>query len=355
MSAEASTAPAAEAAPAAAPAASAELLSKIRQQVEYYFSDANFRRDKFLRGKVAEDADGFVQLPVLLTFNRLRSLTESAEVIASALEDSSELELSGDRAAVRRVKPLASEDDSDKRTTYVKGRFHADATLDELIEFFNKHGKATRVQMRRFRATGRPADASNFKGSVFVEWASPEEAERFLAAVRRGEIVNTVRGGATGLPERKPAAAAEAGAAASSSASSAESATEAAAAPAAAPAGPSAAAIEAAAAAGGVPLAAAESRAEYWSRKKAEREEGKAAGKAGAAGGDRAQAKLDRIKESAATGASLLPLRAGWLAGWFGGRCCWEAASALCVVCGVPVLCGRGVRRSWVLLQGLGG
>jgi hypothetical protein len=310
MSAEASTAPAAEAVAAAAPTASAELLSKVRQQVEYYFSDANFRRDKFLRGKVAEDADGFVPLPVLLTFNRLRSLTESAEVIASALEDSSELELSGNRTAVRRVTPLASEDDSDKRTTYVKGRFHADATLDELIDFFNKHGKVTRVQMRRFRSAGRPADASNFKGSVFVEWASPEEAERFLAAARRGEIINTVRGGATGLPERKPAAAAEAGAAAASSSSSAEGAAE----PAAAAGGPSAAAIEAAAAAGGVPLAAAESRAEYWSRKKSEREESKAAGKAG---GDRTQAKLDRIKESAATGASLppLPLRAGLAAG----------------------------------------
>jgi hypothetical protein len=33
-------------------------LDKVRQQVEFYFSDANFRRDKFLQAKAAEDPEG---------------------------------------------------------------------------------------------------------------------------------------------------------------------------------------------------------------------------------------------------------------------------------------------------------
>lgn len=43
---------------AAAPALDAALLARIRKQIEYYFGDANFKRDKFLREKANEDADG---------------------------------------------------------------------------------------------------------------------------------------------------------------------------------------------------------------------------------------------------------------------------------------------------------
>lgn len=35
-----------------------DLEARIREQVEYYFSDSNFRRDKFLRGKADEDPQG---------------------------------------------------------------------------------------------------------------------------------------------------------------------------------------------------------------------------------------------------------------------------------------------------------
>ena len=68
--------PAAAAAPeaAAAPAPSKQMLDKLRKQIEYYFGDANFRNDKFLKGKANEDADGFVGLSVLLTFNRIKAL-----------------------------------------------------------------------------------------------------------------------------------------------------------------------------------------------------------------------------------------------------------------------------------------
>ena len=51
-----------------------ETLDAVRKQIEYYFSDSNFRRDKFLKAKVGEDADGFVQLSVLSTFNRLKEM-----------------------------------------------------------------------------------------------------------------------------------------------------------------------------------------------------------------------------------------------------------------------------------------
>lgn len=280
------------AAAAAAPAGAEEQKAALRKQLEYYFSDSNFRRDRFLRGKVAEDADGFVQLSVLLTFNRVKAVTESVETIAAALENSEELELSSDRAAVRRVKPLPSEDDSDARTVYVKGRFHPDATLDQLIGFFNAHGSAKRVQMRRFRsrvaAPGAAAAAAasaahavpagGFKGSVFVEFATAEQAAAFVAGARSGAIENPFP-----APARAVAAAAEGEAAGASSS------------------GAGAAAAAPAAAADSKKIETAELKPEYWARKRDEMT-ARRAGKGGAAGGagDAVERKLERIKEAAA-------------------------------------------------------
>ena len=34
-----------------------ELLRNVLQQVEFYFSDSNYPKDKFLRGKAAENDD----------------------------------------------------------------------------------------------------------------------------------------------------------------------------------------------------------------------------------------------------------------------------------------------------------
>lgn len=73
-------------------------------QVEFYFSDSNFRHDKFLRLKASEDSEGYVPLSVLLTFNRLKALGATQADVADALEDSMTLEVDSNKAAVRRVK-----------------------------------------------------------------------------------------------------------------------------------------------------------------------------------------------------------------------------------------------------------
>ena len=42
------------------------------RQVEYYFSDQNLRGDAFMRAKIAASAEGYVDLPLIMTFNRIR-------------------------------------------------------------------------------------------------------------------------------------------------------------------------------------------------------------------------------------------------------------------------------------------
>lgn len=100
--------------------------NKIQEQVEFYFSDANLRRDKFLKKKLSESADGFVPIDVLLTFNRMRSLSEDKEVVVASLANSAILKLSEDKERVARVVPFQEEalDSEDGETTHVTSELH---------------------------------------------------------------------------------------------------------------------------------------------------------------------------------------------------------------------------------------
>jgi La domain len=68
------------AAPGPAPAKgglTASMLSKAVKQIEFYFSDSNLPRDKFLLEKVHASADGWVDLGLIATFERMRQILKA--------------------------------------------------------------------------------------------------------------------------------------------------------------------------------------------------------------------------------------------------------------------------------------
>lgn len=71
---------------------------------EYYFSDSNLRRDKFLSKQISDNEGGWVELAVLLTFKRLKSMSDDASVIVAAVQKSSAglVEVSEDKLKLRR-------------------------------------------------------------------------------------------------------------------------------------------------------------------------------------------------------------------------------------------------------------
>ena len=64
-----------------------DLDKKIIRQIEYYLSDVNMVRDKFLKNEVTKD-EGWIPLSVLTTFKRLQSLTTDFKTIMNALKNS---------------------------------------------------------------------------------------------------------------------------------------------------------------------------------------------------------------------------------------------------------------------------
>lgn len=84
------------------PALTASEAAIIRQ-LEYYFGDANLAKDKFMKDQISKD-EGWVPLDVLLTFKRLKSLSDDKKVIVDAISKSEEglVEVSEDREKLRR-------------------------------------------------------------------------------------------------------------------------------------------------------------------------------------------------------------------------------------------------------------
>lgn len=75
-----------------------QLYENILKQMEFYFSDANLTKDRFLGDLVKTNPD--VPLEVFLKFNKIRSMTQDVTDITKAMKNSSLLELSEDRLKV---------------------------------------------------------------------------------------------------------------------------------------------------------------------------------------------------------------------------------------------------------------
>ncbi|CAN8073999.1 unnamed protein product [Agarophyton chilense] len=154
-------------------------LEAIRTQIEYYFSDSNLPRDKFLRAKTEENEKGYVPIPVLLSFKRLEALGANVQNVIQAVTGSELIGLDKAHTSIRRLVPLPEEDLFPQRAIFVKGWAPGgpEPTLEYFKELFAPSGKVLSVKIRRWKdEKGR-----HFKGSVFVEMESAEAVERVQA------------------------------------------------------------------------------------------------------------------------------------------------------------------------------
>jgi lupus La protein len=94
--------------------------------------------------------------------------------VAEALRASESLVVSDDGRRVRRAQPIPPLEEAaravDARSLYA-GPFPYDTTLDAVTAFFSRVAAVNCVRMRRH------ATSKDFRGSVFVEFASEELAK----------------------------------------------------------------------------------------------------------------------------------------------------------------------------------
>ncbi|CAL8327500.1 unnamed protein product [Lota lota] len=151
-----------------------QLLADIKKQVEFWFGDVNLGKDRFIKQLISDSADGYVDISVLTTFNRMKRLTMDTKLIARALKNSTVVEVNLEGNKLRRQHPIRDTTKNvDGCTVYVE-LLPKSVTHDWVERVFAKCGKVVYVSIPRYQSTKDP------KGFAFVEFEKEEEAQKAI-------------------------------------------------------------------------------------------------------------------------------------------------------------------------------
>ncbi|KAJ7515721.1 hypothetical protein O6H91_22G025000 [Diphasiastrum complanatum] len=163
--------------------------AKVLRQVEFYFSDSNLPRDRFLLRSIEESEDGLVSLALVSSFSRMRNhlgLKESGadkvppevvSAVADILRKSSLLSVSDDGLKVGRATKLLKPEEV---RAEVEARSIAasplpwNITMDQVESFFSQFAKVSSVRLHRHQGL------KVFSGVAVIEFSSEEEVQKVL-------------------------------------------------------------------------------------------------------------------------------------------------------------------------------
>lgn len=148
-----------------------QLYNAILQQMEFYFSDANISKDRFLAQLTSNDP--YVDITIFLKFNKIRKLTTSVKDITKALSKSEILILSEDETKVCRKLPFKKKENVDECTIYIE-RLNSDATHEWLKSIFSEFGNVVYVSIPKYKNNGI------IKGFAFLEFDTEESTQAAL-------------------------------------------------------------------------------------------------------------------------------------------------------------------------------
>nr|XP_034968590.1 la-related protein 7 isoform X2 [Zootoca vivipara]XP_034968593.1 la-related protein 7 isoform X2 [Zootoca vivipara] len=151
-----------------------QVLSDIAKQVDFWFGDVNLHKDRFLREQIEKSRDGYVDISLLVSFNKMKKLTTDRKLIARAVKSSSVVELDLEGIRIRRRQPLGEQPkDVDSRTVYVE-LLPKNVNHSWIERVFGKCGNVVYISIPRYKTTGDP------KGFAFVEFETKEQAEKAI-------------------------------------------------------------------------------------------------------------------------------------------------------------------------------
>lgn len=163
-----------------------ELKAKIVSQVELYLSDENLSRDAFLLKHVRRNKEGYVNLKLITSFKKVKSLTKDYRVVGEALKESKKLVLNDEVTKVKRIDPLPCELlERNPGRTVIATKID-EPTFDKVSEMFSKCGEIVLIRIIR-PGKAIPPDVKGFL-TKFPDIASDTfaiiEFETMAAAAR---------------------------------------------------------------------------------------------------------------------------------------------------------------------------
>ncbi|XP_024374414.1 la-related protein 6A isoform X1 [Physcomitrium patens] len=174
------------------PVLTEETKAKIVKQVEFYFSDTNLPTDNYLMKFVKKDSEGFVPIPVVASFRKIKNLVKNHGVLAATLRNSTQLVVSEDGKKVRRAHPLPEVDlEEIQARTVVAENLPEDHSIESLEQLFGKVGTVKMVRIcspeaaNGANATGAKHPKTDMlvsnKLHALVEYETVELAEKAVA------------------------------------------------------------------------------------------------------------------------------------------------------------------------------
>jgi len=154
------------------PLTGAALESEVVRQIEYYFSDENLPKDKFMQKNL--DKEGFMTVETLATFPKLKKRGIDCDFIKNALKQSTILDVHEDGTKVKRKVPMREE----SRTIYVS-YLPKDSDRESVSGIFGTCGTIKRIDLPTDKETGV------IKGIAFVEFETKEEVQNALKLFSR--------------------------------------------------------------------------------------------------------------------------------------------------------------------------
>lgn len=169
------------------------VISDIKGRLEFFFSDANIRQDRFIRKLLLDkegDDKGMVPIESLLKFNTIKKYTEKTEIVAKAAKELPDLLiLNEDETAIGRKVEFTEEmmNDNIPKSLYVTklpmkenedGRQIYSCAIDEVKALFEKYGKVALVRLMWGSRKHKQPD-----GAAMVEFAKKEDLDKAVAAV----------------------------------------------------------------------------------------------------------------------------------------------------------------------------
>ncbi|KAL3619872.1 hypothetical protein CASFOL_034784 [Castilleja foliolosa] len=163
---------------------------KIINQVEFYFSDINLATTDQLFKIMREDPEGYVPLPVVASFKKIKTAITDVAQLASILRGSKKLLVSEDGENVKRKHPLTESDMEELQSHIVIAEnLPEDHSHQNLMKIFSSVGSVKSIrtcppqnQNGSSLSASKPGkgDGSHFSGKfhAFVEYESVEVAEK---------------------------------------------------------------------------------------------------------------------------------------------------------------------------------
>ena len=136
-----------------------ELKEKIISQTEFLFSDENLEKDGFLLKHVKRNKEGYVNLKLLSSFKKMRSICKDYKVICEALKDSALLLMNEECTKIKRKNPLPEKlfEQPPVRFVVVSNMKIENPSMDFISDLFKERGEIVSVRIVR-QGKKYPAD-----------------------------------------------------------------------------------------------------------------------------------------------------------------------------------------------------